>query len=73
MFLQAGPMKNSFLIYQKNLHHTSSNKSSPKYVSPDSFPDNQLSSFPMEFKQIINPLIQLLTTVLNKSILKDDK
>lgn len=34
-------------------------------VSPDSIPNNQLSTFLMKFKQIINPLIQLLMTVLN--------
>lgn len=59
-------------------NHTYSNKTSqnqhiPENVPPDTIPGNQLSSFLLEFKQLINPLIQLLTTVINKLILKDDK
>jgi len=40
---------------------------------PDNNLTSQLSSFITELKSVINPLIQLLTTVINKLILKNDK
>ena len=40
---------------------------------PENNLTSQLSSFITELKSIINPLIQLLTTVINKLILKNDK
>lgn len=50
---------------------TGQNQRTPENVSPDIIPANQLSSFLLEFKQLINPLIQLLTSVINKLILRN--
>lgn len=50
-----------------------SNKTDPQSNPPDIISNNQLSSFLIEFKQLINPLIQLLTTVINKLIINNDK
>lgn len=51
----------------------SSNKTDSQSNSTDSISNNQLSSFLTEFKLLINPLIQLLTTVINKLISHNDK
>jgi len=50
-----------------------SNKTEPQSNPPDIISNNQLSSFLIEFKQLTNPLIQLLTTVINKLIINNDK
>jgi hypothetical protein len=42
-------------------------------TQPDNNLISQFSSFSSELKLVINPLIQLLTTVINKLILKDVK
>lgn len=52
---------------------SSSNKTDSQSNSTDNISNNQLSSFLTEFKQLINPLIQLLTTVINKLISHNDK
>jgi len=54
-------------------NHTYFNKTRRQNVPPDTISGNPSSSFILEFKQLINPLIQLLLTVINKLILKDDK
>lgn len=61
-----------------NLTQNPPNHSFPKTTdsqsnSTDNISNNQLSSFLIEFKQLINPLIQLLTTVINKLISQNVK
>lgn len=38
----------------------------PQYISPDNAATNQLSSFLTELRQLINPLFQLFTNIINK-------
>lgn len=57
-----------FLIFPKTQNHTYSKKTRPnhkKNISPDTIPTNNLPSNVLEFKQLINSLFQLLTTVIN--------
>jgi len=68
-----------------NMSHPQNSKDKPNYYKKNHYnsnlfntqPDNnltsQFSSFLSELKLVINPLIQLLTTVINKLILKDVK
>lgn len=68
-----------------NASHPQDSKNKPNYYKKNHFnsnmfntqPDNnltsQFSSFLSELKLVVNPLIQLLTTVINKLVLKDDK
>lgn len=60
-------------LTQNSQNHNNSNTTEPRYNPSDNISNNQLSSFLIEFKQLINPLIQLLTTVINKLILNNDK
>lgn len=56
--------------------HSQSQRQNSQYHTQFSLTDNnmanQLSSFLTEFKLLISPLIELLTTVIKKIILKDD-
>lgn len=60
---------NDKLNYNKKNYYNSnmSNTQLENYLT------SQVSSFSTELKLVINPLIQLLTTVINKLILKDVK
>jgi transposase len=60
-------------LTQNPQSHSSSNKTDSQFNSTDNISNNQLSSFLIEFKQLINPLIQLLTTVINKLFSHNDK
>jgi len=59
--------------YSQNLKSNPNSNSNTTNIPPENVLTTQFSSFLSELKLIINPLIQLLTTVINKLILKDDK
>jgi len=65
--------KNNSRNYSQNCKSNPNPNSNTTNIPPENVLTTQFSSFLSELKLIINPLIQLLTTVINKLILKDDK
>uniref|UniRef100_A0A2S2PDP8 Nucleic-acid-binding protein n=1 Tax=Schizaphis graminum TaxID=13262 RepID=A0A2S2PDP8_SCHGA len=65
--------KNNSRNYSQNLKPNLNSNSNTTNIPPENVLTTQFSSFLSELKLIINPLIQLLTTVINKLILNDDK
>lgn len=63
---------NTQKTYSKAAQNSHTNNLPQQNNNDSSNLTNQLSSFISEFKSIINPLITLLTTVINKFLLKND-
>jgi hypothetical protein len=71
----------SFIKQNKNLSYTQAtqnniNPTNNAIIADQCPPENLtilLSSFINDLKSLLNPLISLLTTVINKILLKDDK